>query len=44
MIAILNASSQSDPAQNAYGWLKRRRYYGATRVVTIANGGPTVNG
>jgi hypothetical protein len=41
MIAILNASSETDPAQTLTGGPKRRRYYGATRVVTIANAGPT---
>jgi len=41
MIAILNASSETDPAQNPYRWPEGRRNYGATRVVTIANAGPT---
>jgi len=42
MIATLNASSETDPAQTLTGGPKRRRrYYGATRVVTIANAGPT---
>jgi len=41
MIATLNASSETDPAQKTYRWPLRRRNYGATRVFTIANAVPT---